>query len=176
MPIKAVLARSNIHRVYTQITYNSDNIQVYIDNERSIKFYQLHTMYYMNDVLHREDGPAVETLNGTKEWWVNGKRHREDGPAIERSDGTKEWRHHGLLHRIDGPAIERSDGTKEWWVNEKLHRGDGPAIEYANGTSAWYQDGVRYYRGINADDMYNTMDILSIISNMERIFHIVSDE
>ena len=25
--------------------------------------------------LHREDGPAVERLNGTKEWWIRGVRY-----------------------------------------------------------------------------------------------------
>ena len=67
--------------------------------------------------LHREDGPAVERANGTKEWFKNGKLHREDGPAIEWDDGTKEWYKNGQLHRDDGPAVERANGTKEWWVN-----------------------------------------------------------
>jgi hypothetical protein len=37
--------------------------------------------YFTNntDILHREDGPAIE--DGHKEWWVYGKRHRVDGPA-----------------------------------------------------------------------------------------------
>lgn len=30
-------------------------------------------------------------LNGTKVWWFNGQIHREDGPAIERLDGTCGW-------------------------------------------------------------------------------------
>ena len=42
-------------------------------------------------VLHRDDGPAIESYNGTKEWWINGKLHRDDGPAIESYNGTKEW-------------------------------------------------------------------------------------
>ena len=40
---------------------------------------------------HREDGPAVEYINGTKLWYLNGQRHREDGPAVEYADGTKYW-------------------------------------------------------------------------------------
>ena len=28
---------------------------------------------------------------GTKAWFLNGKLHREEGPAVERPDGTKEW-------------------------------------------------------------------------------------
>jgi hypothetical protein len=51
--------------------------------------------FYYNDkamtILHREDGPAFEGSNGSKEWRINGKLHREDGPAIEWSDGTKSW-------------------------------------------------------------------------------------
>ena len=48
-------------------------------------------IWYLNEKIHREDGPAVEDANGTKFWYLNDKRHREDGPAIERFDGTKEW-------------------------------------------------------------------------------------
>lgn len=72
--------------------------------------------YYKNKLLHREDGPAVEYKNGTKEWYKEGKLHREGGPAIEQADGRKEWYKEGELHREDGPAIERVDGTKQCWV------------------------------------------------------------
>jgi hypothetical protein len=44
-----------------------------------------------NGRLHREDGPAVEWPDGSKEWYLDGKRHREDGPAVESSDGVNEW-------------------------------------------------------------------------------------
>jgi len=50
-----------------------------------------------NGDLHREDGPAVEHLNGTKCWLINGKLHREDGPAVEHLNGTKEWYIEGKL-------------------------------------------------------------------------------
>ena len=58
---------------------------------------QFGTFYYKDPaktIRHREDGPAIEDVDGNKEWWVNGK-----------------------LHRLDGPAVEYSDGVKEWWVN-----------------------------------------------------------
>jgi len=29
--------------------------------------------WYLNDVLHREDGPAIETPNGEKFWYLHGK-------------------------------------------------------------------------------------------------------
>jgi len=46
---------------------------------------------YLGGKLHREDGPAIENVNGDKEWFFNNKRHRTDGPAIEYADGDKEW-------------------------------------------------------------------------------------
>ena len=47
--------------------------------------------WYLNDKLHREDGPAIECAAGYTAWYLNGKIHREDGPAIERADGSKYW-------------------------------------------------------------------------------------
>jgi hypothetical protein len=47
--------------------------------------------WYLNDKLHREDGPAIEWADGYKSWYLNGKRHREDGPAVEYHTGGKEW-------------------------------------------------------------------------------------
>ena len=64
--------------------------------------------------LHREDGPAYEGINGTKEWWLNGKYHREDGPAIEWADGSKFWFLNGIEY------------TEELYnkiqLNKKLHQ------------------------------------------------------
>ena len=34
--------------------------------------------WYLNDKLHREDGPAIEFSNGYKSWWLNGERVTED--------------------------------------------------------------------------------------------------
>ena len=55
--------------------------------------------------------------NGDKHWFLNDKLHREDGPAIEGADGYKEWYLNGEIHRTDGPAVEWADGTKEWFLN-----------------------------------------------------------
>jgi hypothetical protein len=45
--------------------------------------------YYNEDgKLHREDGPAAEYGDGTKEWWINGKRHRE--AEFNNQTATKE--------------------------------------------------------------------------------------
>ena len=75
--------------------------------------------WYLNDQLHREDGPAIEYANGIKYWFLNDQLHREDGPAIEWADGDKSWFLNGKLHREDGPAIEGADGSKCWYLNDQ---------------------------------------------------------
>ena len=52
---------------------------------------------YMCDI----DSYSVEYISddGDKEWYLNDKLHREDGPAIEHADGAKEW-------YVDGEQIE----------------------------------------------------------------------
>ena len=57
--------------------------------------------------------------NGDKYWYLNDELHREDGPAIEDSDGDKSWYLNGKLHREDGPAIEDPYGYKAWYLNGK---------------------------------------------------------
>jgi len=56
------------------------------------KFY---CKFYYKDkamnILHREDGPAVESYDDYKAWYINGKLHREDGPAVEWNDGSVSW-------------------------------------------------------------------------------------
>jgi len=79
--------------------------------------------------------------NGTKRWYVDDKLHRTDGPTVEYASGTKFWCLDGKLHRVDGPAVEWASGSKEWWLNGKRHRVDGPACEYADGGKHWYLDG-----------------------------------
>jgi len=61
--------------------------------------------------------------SGTKYWYLNGILHREDGPAVEYIDGSKLYYLNEKLHREDGPAIEYADGTKVWWLNGKFIAG-----------------------------------------------------
>ncbi len=51
--------------------------------------------------------------NGSKIWSVDELPHREDGPAIEQVDGSKYWFIDGLYHREDGPALDEVDGARE---------------------------------------------------------------
>lgn len=93
------------------------------------------------DILHREDGPALEYADGSNEWFVHGERHREDGPAFEYADGFKEWYLHNKRHREDGPAVENSDGSNEWWAYGERHREDGPAVINADGSIEFWLNG-----------------------------------
>lgn len=72
--------------------------------------------YYINDKLHRIDGPAVNEFleNGFKileKWVVNGKEHRVNGePSTIKCDYNgnlflKKWCVDGKLHRERCPAI-----------------------------------------------------------------------
>ena len=54
---------------------------------------------------------------GTKRWYLNDKLHRTDGPACKDADGSKRWFLDGKRHRIDGPAVERANGTKAWYLD-----------------------------------------------------------
>ena len=76
-------------------------------------------LYYANNVLHREDGPAIEYANGNKVWIKNGLTHRQNGPAVQYTDGTKIWYKNGLFHREDGPAFEKANGDKFWFIKGK---------------------------------------------------------
>lgn len=71
--------------------------------------------WYKDDMLHREDGPAVELADGFKMWYKNGLRHREDGPAAEWPDGTQEW-------YIDGEYLNENDSRVIHIKNAKLMR------------------------------------------------------
>jgi len=52
-----------------------------------------------------------------KNWYKNGLRHRDNGSAIECLNGDKIWYKDGKFHRDGGPAAEYSNALKEWWVN-----------------------------------------------------------
>ena len=90
------------------------------NESKMVEFEDGNKFWYLNEKLHREQGPAFEGPDGTKEWYLNGERHREQGPAVIRSNGSNEWWLNGQLHREQGPAIEHSDGSKEWWEYNEL--------------------------------------------------------
>ena len=55
---------------------------------------------------------------GHKYWFMNGVLHREDGPAIEYTDGDRHWVVHSKSHRLDGPAVILANGETKWFIND----------------------------------------------------------
>lgn len=108
--------------------------------------------FFMNGVLHREDGPAVIRVSGTQEWYQEGVLHRDnDLPALIHWTGRQEWYHKGLLHRDnDLPAYISATGKLlKWYQYGILHRGnDLPAIFEKDKLSIWYKDG-QMHRDVN---------------------------
>ena len=94
-----------------QYVFDVLKYRVEVDEDGSRRYYN------SAELLHRDDGPAIERANGTKYWYQNGKWHRTDGPAIEYADGCNIWYQNGDLHRTDGPAIEWANGGKAWYIN-----------------------------------------------------------
>jgi hypothetical protein len=96
--------------------------------------------YYWNSLLHREDGPAIERVNGNNEWYLHGYRHRKDGPAFISGKIQKYWLN-GKLHREDGPAVIYYEEFTEWYYQGLKHRINGPAVEYSDGFKRFYLNG-----------------------------------
>jgi len=105
--------------------------------------------YYFNGFLHREDGPAIERLNGTKEWFVHGRRHRE-----------------GNL-----PAIEYHNGDESYFVNGKYHREDGPAYKWEkndeNKNNYFYLNGKKYSEQDYWEEIKKRKSLNCILSNIK---------
>ena len=59
----------------------------------------------------------VIRLDGAIEYRLNGVLHREDGPAMESPDGSKMWCLYGELHREGGPALEDPGNSNSWYIN-----------------------------------------------------------
>jgi len=59
----------------------------------------------------------VFDINGMKHYVKHGQRHREDGPALISLDGVELYYQNGKAHRIDGPAVIHPDGYVQYWIN-----------------------------------------------------------
>jgi hypothetical protein len=85
---------------------------------------------------------------GEQEWYLNDILHRTDGPAVIWPDGSQQWFTNGERHRIDGPAVILADGYQAWYINDKCHRTDGPAIIWPTGKQAWHINGKHITREV----------------------------
>lgn len=60
--------------------------------------------------------PTIVDIFGVKSHWLDNKLHRLDGPAVEYANGDREWYQNNKLHRENGPAREYADDYMEWWL------------------------------------------------------------
>ena len=74
-------------------SFKEYNVRVYENGDKQ---------WFLNDKLHREDGPAIELANGYKAWYLNGEELAED-----------KWkaRVRKLIDSCDGKVVE-IDGKK----------------------------------------------------------------
>ena len=88
-------------------------------------------------IPHKKRNGIFEVEDWGTFYYVNGKYHREDGPAVERINGHKYWYINGKLHRLDGPALEWRSGTKYYYIEDKYcytkEEFDKVAYLYLNG-------------------------------------------
>ena len=54
---------------------------IYVNNHGTKCYFKKGT-----NILHREDGPAIQNIDGYKAWFINGKHHREGSPAVETTE------------------------------------------------------------------------------------------
>lgn len=135
--LETASTESTLHITESAVWWENEGEQLHRTDGPAVEYIGGSKQWYQNNKLHREDGPATEFANGNKEWFVNGKRHRIDGPAIESENGHKAWYQDGQLHREDGPALENVSGNKKWLINEHLP----PAIGHIDVAKAWFRNG-----------------------------------
>ena len=80
-------------------------------------------IYYKNNMMHREDGPAIVYEDGKSVYYINDIRHREDGPAVIYPDGGVEYWINGELvdayHPDFGRFEPKSREEALKWLNSK---------------------------------------------------------
>ena len=54
-------------------------------------------------------------------YFINDIQHRDNGPAFEYDDGYKVWYQFGKLHRTDGPARVNPNGFEEYFINNQQY-------------------------------------------------------
>ena len=103
--------------------------------ETLMHYYVAEQPFYKNEI--RVDTGDVYWLNDA------GNLHRDNGPAVERVNGMKLWLQNGLLHRDAAPAVLWGNGTSMWFCKEHLHREDGPAVILADGSVEYWLEGTQ---------------------------------
>ena len=107
--------------------------------------------WYVDGVLHREDGPAIDFQIKPPGFWeyvyMDNVFKQADEPEILCKIPTynfyREWWQNGVRHNDHGPAVIRPDGYTKYCVNGKVHNSNGPAVILPDGTVEWWINGKR---------------------------------
>lgn len=76
--------------------------------------------------------------NGTKIYYNDDEQeHRDDGPAIISVNGDRSWLTRGLLDNDDIPSVLRSTGAILWYKDFRPCRKNGPAFDFPTGHKMW---------------------------------------
>jgi hypothetical protein len=72
-----------------------------MDDESQLSVNRYGTKLWENKLgeYHHINGPAIEYISGSNEWYLRGRRHRIDGPAASLSNGYKLWYKNGVLFK-----------------------------------------------------------------------------
>lgn len=96
---------------------------------------KFHKGDHHNGVYHRSDGTML--------WFKDNLIHNENGPAVIYKNGDVQWVQNNIVHRIGGPAIETKTSFT-WYRWGKFHRLCGPAADnYLLNNASWYINDVR---------------------------------
>ena len=97
--------------------FNSENTKTLIRSNTLMKY--IDGILYCDDGIIPFTGVRAPNDNIVKEYYLNGLLHREDGPAVEYKDGHRCWFLDGQRHRTDGPAcytiVNAGDYSNQSW-------------------------------------------------------------
>lgn len=68
-----------------------------------------------NDLIHNDNGPAIEFKNGVMWWMQRGKLHRENGPAI---DSFEYWLNGDIASKNEIKNIKRNKWIDRSYENK----------------------------------------------------------
>ena len=139
--------------------------EYYWDGENYLYVEKTHDTisYYLNRILHRNDGPAKIEYNNDgniskEEYWINNEIYRENGPSViyyfkDGSIFNEIYFKNNEIHRENKPAriFYYENGLvflEENLYNGLFHKIDGPAVIWYyhdnNNLKQYYFNGIEF--------------------------------
>jgi hypothetical protein len=123
--LKTIKAREYKKRIKMQIVHKCP---VVMNTFSSLLYTGPCEEWRMEEIRHREDGPAINnTTVGLQIWCYKGVAHRDNGPAYVETFGSQlvQYFKHGVFHRKDGPANTGiySIGVQNLWRRDWFENG-----------------------------------------------------